>query len=528
MAAQPAGGRLLAGRRTERLAHGRAPSTRVRVDGKRFVRGVDRFRVQGVTYGPFPPGPDGHQFPAPERVAADFARMREVGVNAVRTYHVPPEWFFHLADEAGVAVFVDVPWPKHLCFLDSARARADARAAVLRAAKVARDHPSVLALSIGNEIPTDVARWHGPRRVERFLAELTDLVKQADPDRLVTFANFPPTEYLDLSFLDFATFNVYLHDREAFRRYLFRLQNLVGDKPLLLGELGMDTLRHGETEQAEFLAGHLAEARLMGLAGAFVFSWTDEWHTGGHPITDWAFGVTHADRSPKAAYHALREMFTRSPAAAPPGRPRGCRSSSAPTTAGGRSTSACGRSKRLDYPDYEVIVVDDGSTDDTRAILGPVPGGAGDPPAEPGAERGPERRAARRDRRGRRVHGRRLLRRPGLADPPRLPAPADRGGRGRRAEPDPGGRVAGGVRGGQPGPADARAGQRPGGRAHSRVQHGVPQGRPAGGQRLRPDLPQGRGRRRSVLAAAAGRACGSRSPRGRSSGTTAGRGRGAT
>jgi GT2 family glycosyltransferase len=340
----------------------------VQVDGKQFARGTSRVRIQGVTYGPFPPGPGGHPFPAPERVADDFARMAEVGVNAVRTYHVPPEWFFHLADEAGVAVLIDVPWPKHLCFLDSARARADARSALGRAAKVARDHPSVLALSIGNEIPTDVARWHGPRRVERFLAELADLVRQAYPGRLVTYANFPPAEYHDLSCLDFATFNVYLHDREAFRRYLFRLQNLVGDKPLVLGELGMDTLRHGEAEQAEFLAGHLAEARLMGLAGAFVFSWTDEWHTGGHPITDWAFGVTRADRSPKASYHALRELFTRPPSALLDETPRV--SVVVCTYNGGRTLDQCLRSlENLDYPDYEVIVVDDGSTDDTQEIL---------------------------------------------------------------------------------------------------------------------------------------------------------------
>jgi GT2 family glycosyltransferase len=301
-------------------------------------------------------------------VIDDFARMRAVGINAVRTYHVPPDWFFHLADEAGVAVFVDIPWPKHVCFLDSARAQADARRAVALAAKAAHDHPSVLALSIGNEIPTDVVRWHGAGRVERFLAELGDLVKQTDPGRLVTYASFPPTEYLELPFLDFATFNVYLHEREAFHRYLVRLQNLVGDRPLLLGELGMDTLRHGELGQAGFLTGHLAEARLMGLAGAFVFSWTDEWYTGGHPITDWAFGITHADRSPKPAYHALRELFDQPPAVQLDTAPRV--SVVVCTYNGGRTLEQCLRSLgQLDYPDYEVIVVDDGSTDDTQDIL---------------------------------------------------------------------------------------------------------------------------------------------------------------
>jgi GT2 family glycosyltransferase len=369
METREAGGLLLEQPRRDRHA---PPSERVRIDGKQFARGADRFRVQGVTYGPFPPGADGHPFPTPEKVADDFARMADAGVNAVRTYHVPPEWFLHAADEAAIAVLVDVPWPKHLCFLDSERAQADARAAVLRAAKVARDHPSVLGLSVANEIPTDVARWHGPGRVSRFLHSLADLVKQADPGQLVTVAGFPPTEYLDLSFTDFATFNVYLHDREAFRRYLFRLQNLVGDRPLLLGELGMDTRRHGELAQAEFLSGHLAETRLMGLAGAFVFSWTDEWHTGGHLITDWAFGVTHADRAPKAAYHVLRETFSAPPAELLPKPPRV--SVVVCTYNGGRTLDQCLRSLgELDYPDYEVIVVDDGSTDDVREIVGRFP-----------------------------------------------------------------------------------------------------------------------------------------------------------
>src|SRR5947199_7329863 len=210
--------------------------------------------------------------------------MRAAGINAVRIYHLAPAWLLEQADEAGIALLIDVPWSKHFCFLDSARARAEARRNVRRAVEHGRSHACVLAYSVCNEIPPDIVRWHGARRVERFLAELCDLSKQADPSALVTYGNYPPTEYLSLPFLDFATFNVYLHDLETFRRYLFRLQNLMGDKPVLLGELGMDTLRHGEQEQARFLAGHVRETVLMGLAGAFVFSWTDEWFTGGHAI----------------------------------------------------------------------------------------------------------------------------------------------------------------------------------------------------------------------------------------------------
>jgi hypothetical protein len=290
-----------------------AAQARLRVDGKCFARGGQRWRIHGATYGPFAPDRTGEQFPAPRQAADDFAAMHAIGINAIRTYHVPPDWFLDVADQRGMGIFLDVPWAKHLCFLESESAQRDARAGIAQAARRGSAHPSVLAYSIGNEVPPEVVRWHGARRIERFLAELGDVAKQTDPDCLITYANYPPTEYLELPFLDFVTFNVYLHDREAFRRYLFRLHHLVGDRPLVMGELGMDTLRHGELEQAKFLSGHLAEGILGGLAGAFVFSWTDDWHTGGHQIEDWAFGITHADRSPKASYHALREVFTCSP-----------------------------------------------------------------------------------------------------------------------------------------------------------------------------------------------------------------------
>ena len=247
------------------------------------------------------------------------------------------------------------------------------------------------------------------RRVERFLGELRDIAKQADPDGLVTYASYPSTEYLDFSLFDFATFNVYLHDREAFRRYMFRLQNLVGDRPLVLGELGMDTLRHGEVDQADFLQGHLEEAALMGLAGTFVFSWTDDWHTGGHPIKDWAFGITHADRAPKAAFHAVREAFERPTDELLPKTPRV--SVVVCSYNGGRTLDECLRSLRtLDYPDYEVILVDDGSTDGTPEIASRFPEVCTIRQENQGPQRRPERRDAGGDRRDHRVYRLGLLR----------------------------------------------------------------------------------------------------------------------
>jgi GT2 family glycosyltransferase len=359
--------------RRSRAQPARAPTAwRPSVDGKFFACGGQRLRVKGVTYGPFAPNIDGEPFPARGLVAGDFEQMSARGINALRTYHLPPEWLLALADEYRLNVLIDVPWSKHLCFLDGVSARGEARRAVEAVARRGRSFGSVLAYSIGNEIRPDVLRWHGSRRVERWLAELRDVAKQTDPAGLVTYASYPPTEFLDVSFLDFATFNVYLHDTGAFRRYLFRLQNLVGEKPLLLGEIGMDTIRNGQTAQAEFLAGHVCEATLLGLAGVFVFSWTDDWHTGGHPISDWAFGITVADRTPKRACRELERVFERSPAAMLKSVPRV--SVVVCSYNGGATLEQCLCSlAKLDYPDYEVIVVDDGSTDNTPEILACFP-----------------------------------------------------------------------------------------------------------------------------------------------------------
>src|SRR5262245_2023830 len=138
---------------------------RVRVDGKFFIRGGRRFRVHGVTYGPFAPNAGGEPYPTPGRVRHDFRQMRSAGVNAIRTYHLPPQWFLYQADEQGVAVLLDMPWRKHLCFLDSGEAQREARQLVRRAVQQAGSHPCLLAYSLGNEIPPSVVRWHGARPV---------------------------------------------------------------------------------------------------------------------------------------------------------------------------------------------------------------------------------------------------------------------------------------------------------------------------------------------------------------------------
>ena len=347
-------------------------SDRVTVDGKFFRVGAAKFVPKGVTYGPFAPGPDGETFGAREQVARDFAQIRKLNANVVRVYYVPPRWFLDLASEHELKVFVDIPWEKHRCFLEAHEMRAAARENVRTAARACAGHPALFAFSVANEIPAEIVRWHGANEVASFIDELIGEVKAIDAEALCTFASFPPTEFLRPSAVDFLTFNVYLHERVAFENYLARLQTLSNDKPLVLGEFGADSLRETEPRKCEMLAWQIEAAFRSGLAGTMVFSYTDDWFRGGQRITEWSFGLTTSDRTPKQSFSVVSAAYAlapRFPLARTPGV-----SVVVASYNGAATLRTCLQSlTRLNYPDYEVILVDDGSRDATPQIAGEFP-----------------------------------------------------------------------------------------------------------------------------------------------------------
>jgi GT2 family glycosyltransferase len=340
---------------------------RPRVDGKFLAVGPDRFYVRGVTYGTFRPRPDDVPYPTRSTVARDFAAMVVNGVNTVRVYTAPPTWLLDEARDRGLRVLVGLPWEQHVAFLDNRVGAARIAERVAAAAAACAGHPALLAYAIGNEIPAGVVRWHGRKPVERFLRRLADAVRDVDPLGLVTYANYPSTEYLDLPFLDIVAFNVFLERDGELQRYLARLQTVAGDRPLVLTELGLDSGRHGEVLQRTAIGAQLETAYRTGCAGAVVFSWTDEWHTGGHEIDEWNFGLVDRERRPKLALGAARRAFSGPPV---PTRGAAPRVTVAVCTHNGAATLAdcLDGIASIEYPDFETIVVDDGSTDDTAEI----------------------------------------------------------------------------------------------------------------------------------------------------------------
>jgi O-antigen biosynthesis protein len=334
--------------------------------GRSILLGEEKLHVRGVTYGTFAPT-DGCSLPRTAKVRRDFAQMAAAGVNAVRVYEPPPAWLLDLALELGMRVMVGLAWEQHVAFLEDAGRTRSILERISQQVSGCRGHPAILCYAIGNEIPASIVRWHGKQRIECFLERVYWLAKENDPNGLFTYVNYPSTEYLELPFLDIAAYNVFLEEETTYESYLARLQNLSGDRPLLITEVGMDSRRNGQTEQARALSWQIRHAFGTGATGVFVFSWTDEWHRGGHDVSDWDFGLVDRRRRPKPALAAVSDEFAASPFDRTQPWPK---ISVIVCTHNGQATlpECLSRLGASTYPDFETIVICDGSSDDSAPI----------------------------------------------------------------------------------------------------------------------------------------------------------------
>jgi glycosyltransferase involved in cell wall biosynthesis len=350
----------------------REANARPTARGKFIFAGKCKLYVRGVTYGTFRADAEGHEFPPSAAVCRDFEMMADNHINAVRVYTPPPVWLLDEAERHGLRVMVGLAAERYVGYLNDGRRDSEiARMACDRAA-ACWQHPAVLCYAVANEFPASTVRWFGRHRMEHFIACLCSRVRASDPGALVTYVGYPSTEYLQLPFIDIAAFNIYLEDQQRLAMYLARLQNLVGERPLLMTELGLDSIRNGEERQALSLATQIQTAFMAGCAGAFAYAWTDEWHRGGEDVADWAFGLTRRDRRPKPALAAVRGVFSEAPVLSAACSPRV--SVVVCSFNGERTLCECLEGLcALDYPDFEVIVVNDGSTDQTAAIAASYP-----------------------------------------------------------------------------------------------------------------------------------------------------------
>jgi GT2 family glycosyltransferase len=330
----------------------------------RLADGTAHF-MRGVSYGPFKPNSRGEPFPEDAQLSADLRHIAALGFNTVRLYELPTAAVLREIEALGLRLIVGIPWTEHVDFLADPALCREIENRIATATANLRDHSCITAFLVGNEIEKTLVRWMKPERVRAFIEKLIEIARKNAPQALVSYATYPSTGYLVPRNADFLAVNVYLESAAAFSAYLARLQNLAGNQPLVITEFGLDVAVHGSEKQAEVLRWQHECLLRGGCGGGVWFAYTDEWHRGGKEVTGWKFGLVDSERRERPACAVLRELRSQwLPPATPP------RFSVVVCTRNGAATlRACLESLvALNYPDFEILVIDDGSKDVTAEI----------------------------------------------------------------------------------------------------------------------------------------------------------------
>jgi hypothetical protein len=327
------------------------------MEGKKWL-------LRGVAYGPFAPNTTGEPYPEAAQLEQDLAQIASLGFNTIRLYE-PSMTVVDAALRHGLHVLLGIPWTEHVDFFADKKSYKTALNSIREMASTYGHKDNVVALLVGNEIEKTLVRWLGPLRVKRFLERLIRLAKLHAPRCLVSYATFPSTEYLLPDNADFLAMNLYLEEKTTALSYMRRLHHLAAAKPVVISEFGLDVYTHGKKTQAEVREWLGELTTELGVAGTVWFNFTDEWWRGGGQVTPWKFGLVDAQRVQRPAasvqikkpvlYDLLISVVV-------------C------TRNGSATLEGCLHSlQKQSYPHYEVLVIDDGSTDRVPEVVKQFP-----------------------------------------------------------------------------------------------------------------------------------------------------------
>lgn len=351
---------------------------RVEVEGRHLRLNGERFVVRGTTYGHFAPRADGARYPGGVDLRADFEAIVAMGLNTIQTVDVPPADLFAAATEFDLRVLVGLdyadwrfePFPDRT---SNHRVAAAGLAAVDRLFERIEDPAVLLAVSVGRALPADLARVHHPGAVADTLASIIDRVRTLDPSVPTTSTGRAGgDESATGPGCDLLSIVVGTECGATFEHDLVRLQLARPARPVVVTDLNPPSTGYSIAVQAGQLADRLHALDRTGCAGATVGCWVEDTPESAGSSAARSDSLVTADRTltplgrcvevwARRDVKDLRSVWPRVTALV--------------TTHNSESTvEQCLSALELsDYPDLEVIVCDEGSTDRTAALAARYP-----------------------------------------------------------------------------------------------------------------------------------------------------------
>lgn len=316
---------------------------RIEIRGEWFYVNGEAFLVKGVGYSPSRPG----QLPwtstlSPDVMAEDFAKIREAGFNTIRTWAPLSREQLALARQHDLMVLQGI-WVNPRGNYLSDTFQTQMLQIINQEVSRVKEAGNVLAVLVGNELLPERVFLAGVAQTDALLKRAYEAVKNADPKRLVSYANWPQLSALDLSVWDLVCMNLYPYEPSSvahsltFRGYIEYLKRTVAKtKPLVITELGLSVSPkpsahprpgYGDAsltpeQQAQQVLSLWDQAYQAGAQGACIFEWNDEWwkqhdyegderrHDENDP-EEW-FGMvafeeaTQTTPAPRPLFHALK------------------------------------------------------------------------------------------------------------------------------------------------------------------------------------------------------------------------------
>jgi beta-glucuronidase len=267
--------------------------------------------------------------------AQEIAMLGNLGATVTRSHYPLSEDFLERADRAGITVWEEIPFYQlSERAMRSARVRQKGLDYLAAAIRRDQNHPSVIAWSIGNELPATP----GPGQ-RAYIREAVALAHRLDPTRPVALAvaGYPTKSYIAAyAPLDALGINDYfgwypgpygqIVNRAALGQFLDRVHATYARKALFVTEFGAEANRAGPADekgtydfQTEFMRFHLATYnKRHWLNGAITWVLQDfkvrpNW-MGGNPLPDSPWlrkGLIDQNGGLKPAFAPTRATFLR-------------------------------------------------------------------------------------------------------------------------------------------------------------------------------------------------------------------------